>query len=132
MALPVDQLRLPRYLRYRLALAVLPSLAWARSRFVARVVHRDPAGWSAAVADLIHWHSTATDEAAEWPGRAAQEKQVLAAGGDGGEDDSGSGNSGDTGAVAGADAAADETAGNASGGPAADGAKQSKPSGTPG
>jgi hypothetical protein len=46
MALPADQLRLPKYLRYRLALAVLPSLAWARSRFVARIVHRSPAAWS--------------------------------------------------------------------------------------
>jgi hypothetical protein len=126
MGLPADQLRLPKYLRYRLALAVLPSLAWARSRFVARVVHRDPASWAAAVADLIHWHSTATDEAAEWPGREAQEKQVLAAGGDGGEDDPESGNGGGT------DAAADETPGNASGDPAADGANKSKPSGTPG
>jgi hypothetical protein len=132
MALPADQLRLPKYLRYRLALAVLPSLAWARSRFVARVVHRDAASWSAAVADLINWHSAATDEAAEWPGRAAQEKQVLAAGGDGGEDASDFGNGGDADAAAGADAAADETADNASSGPAAGGANKSKPSGTPG
>ena len=88
MALPEDQLRLPKYLRYRLALAVLPSLTWARRRFVARIVHRDPAGWSAAVADLVKWHSTARDEAAEWPGRAAQESAIGKAGGDGtGEDD---------------------------------------------
>ncbi len=92
MALPADQLRLPKYLRYRLALAVLPTLAWARARFVARIVHRDPASWSAAVADLIRWHATASDEAAEWPGRTAQESQITAAGGDdadaegGGED----------------------------------------------
>jgi hypothetical protein len=82
MALPADQLRLPKYLRYRLALAILPTLAWARARFVARVVHKDQASWSAAVADLVRWHSTATDEAAEWPGRSAQEAQVSAAGGD--------------------------------------------------
>ena len=94
MALPADQLRLPQYLRYRLALAVLPSLAWARARFVARIVHRDPASWSAAVADLIRWHGTARDEAAEWPGRAAQEAQISAAGGDGGGDDDGGGASG--------------------------------------
>jgi hypothetical protein len=94
MALPDDQLRLPKYLRYRLALAVLPSLAWARARFVARVVHKDPASWSAAVADLIRWHSTATDEAAVWSGRAAQEKAVLAAGG---ESDDGGENGGESG-----------------------------------
>jgi hypothetical protein len=85
MALPADQLKLPKYLRYRLALAVLPSLSWARGRFVARVVHRDPASWSAAVADLIRWHSTAKDEAAEWPGRSAQESAIGKAGGDGGD-----------------------------------------------
>jgi hypothetical protein len=82
MALPADQLRLPEYLCYRLALAVLPTLAWARARFVARVVHKDPASWSAAVADLVRWHSSAKDEAAEWPGRSAQEAQVVAAGGE--------------------------------------------------
>lgn len=87
MAIPDDQLRLPKYLRYRLALAVLPTLAAARGRFVARVVHKDPASWSAAVADLIKWHGTAKDEAAIWPGRAAQEKAVAAAGGDGDDED---------------------------------------------
>jgi hypothetical protein len=97
MALPADQLRLPEYMRYRLALAVLPSLAWARGRFVARIVHRSPATWSAAVADLIRWHSTAKDEAAEWPGRAAQESAISQAGGDGGD----SGDSGDSGDDAG-------------------------------
>jgi hypothetical protein len=86
MALPADQLRLPKYLRYRLALAVLPTLAWARARFVARVVHKDPASWSAAVADLVRWHSTATDEAAEWPGRSTQEAQVSEVDGDAGAD----------------------------------------------
>jgi len=87
MALPADQLRLPKYLRYRLALAVLPSLVWARGRFVARIVHRDPASWSAAVADLVRWHATARDEAAEWPGRGAQESQIGAAGEDDGAAD---------------------------------------------
>jgi hypothetical protein len=86
MALPADQLRLPKYLRYRLALAVLPTLAWARGRFVARIVHS--ASWSASVADLIRWHATAKDEAAEWPGRAAQESQISEAG-DGGDDGGG-------------------------------------------
>jgi hypothetical protein len=129
MALPDDQLRLPEYLRYRLALAVLPSLAWARHRFVARIVHRSEASWAAAVADLIRWHGTATEEAAEWPGRKAQESAISAAGGDGGGDDSAedgsdttaAGDSGDPGAT---DAGAI--------GPAAGAAKKSKPSGTAG
>ena len=132
MALPADQLRLPEYLRYRLALAVLPSLAWARARFVARIVHRSPAAWSAAVADLIRWHSTARDEAAEWPGRAAQESAISSAGGDGGEDDSGdsgsdddAGDSGDSGSDGGAAAGGP---GGSAGGPG----KNSKPSGTAG
>jgi hypothetical protein len=122
MALPDDQLRLPKYLRYRLALAVLPSLAWARGRFVARIVHRSPSTWSAAVADLIRWHSTATDEAAEWPGRKSQESAISSAGGDGGDDDAASA------AVSGDEAVAD--GGSAEGSAAATG--KSKPSGTAG
>jgi hypothetical protein len=118
MALPEDQLRLPEYLRYRLALAVLPSLAMARHRFVARIVHRSEASWSAAVANLIAWHSKATDEAAEWPGRAAQESAISAAGGDGGDNEADTGDDGDAG-----DETADET-------PAADTTGSSKPSGT--
>jgi hypothetical protein len=133
MALPADQLRLPKYLRYRLALAVLPSLAWARARFVARVVHRDPASWSAAVADVIHWHGSARDEAAEWPGRVAQESQISAAGGDGANDGDGAGapDAADPAPDAAADGAASEAAtlGDATSGAAA---TKSKPSGTHG
>ncbi len=136
MALPDDQMRLPKYLRYRLALAVLPSLAWARSRFVARIVHRDSASWSAAVADLIRWHGSARDEAAEWPGRATQESQISAAGGDGGQ----GGDAGDAGADSVSDDAPGEpatddvatgvrTAGQAASEPAAN---KSTPSGTTG
>jgi hypothetical protein len=128
MALPADQLKLPKYLRYRLALAVLPSLSWARARFVARIVHRSEASWAAAVADLIRWHSTAKDEAAEWPGRAAQESAISAAGGDG-ADDSDAGDSsdaaGDGTAEAGADGASTAAAQPGAG-------KKIKPSGTPG
>jgi hypothetical protein len=76
MALPEARLAEAPYLRYRLALRALPSLAAARSRFVARLVHRDPASWAAALDDLIAWHGAARDEAAEWPGRAAQETQI--------------------------------------------------------
>ena len=126
MALPADQLRLPKYLRYRLALPVLPSLAWARARFVGRVVHRDPASWSAAVADLIKWHSTATDEAAEWPGRAVQESQIAEAGGDGGDEGGDSGVDG-----AGGQAPGDPTVETASGDGVSNG-KQSGPQGSAG
>jgi hypothetical protein len=123
MALPSDQLRLPKYLRYRLALAVLPSLSWARARFVARIVHRDPASWSSAVADLIRWHSTARDEAAEWPGRAAQESQISQAGGDGGDDDSGE-DSGEAAETSGTAPSASESSQDAQSG------QRSRPSGT--
>ena len=126
MALPDDQLRLAKYLRYRLALAVLPTLAWARARFVARVVHKDPASWSAAVASLIAWHATATDEAAQWPGRAAQEAQVAAAGGDAGDgDDEGEGGPVPDASAAGP--AADDS--GSVGTPASTQAMKSKPSG---
>jgi hypothetical protein len=122
MALPADQLRLPEYLRYRLALAVLPSLAWARHRFVARVVHRSEASWAAAVADLIRWHATARDEAAEWPGRSAQESAISKAGGDGGGDDSDAGGDVDSGE----DSGAEGDAGN----PGAGAVNKTTPSGT--
>lgn len=76
MALPEARLAEAPYLRYRLALRALPSLAAARARFVARLVHRDATSWAAALDDLIAWHGTARDEAAEWPGRAGQETQI--------------------------------------------------------
>ena len=81
MALPAARLAEPAGLRYRLALAALPTLAAARERFVARVVHRDPESWRGAIQDLVAWHGTARDDAAEWPGRAAQEAQVDEAAG---------------------------------------------------
>ncbi|MCU0505778.1 MAG: hypothetical protein MUE82_08405 [Chloroflexi bacterium] len=76
MALPDERLARPEGRRYRLALAALPSLAAARAAFVARLVHRDPTSWSAALDDLIAWHDAARDERAAWPGRAAQEAMV--------------------------------------------------------
>ena len=127
MVLPADQLRLPEYLRYRLALAVLPSLAWARHRFVARIVHRSEASWAAAVADLMRWHATARDEAAEWPGRSAQESAISKAGGDGGSNDSDAGEEVDD---SGEESGADAGAGSEAGDPAAGAANKTKPSGT--
>ncbi len=92
LALPDDQLRQPAALRYRLALAALPSLATARARFVARIVHRDDRSWAAALDDLIAWHAAARDDSAVWPGRAAQEAEVEAAA----AADSGAGEAGPT------------------------------------
>jgi hypothetical protein len=79
MALPDDQLRQPANLRYGLALRALPSLAAARARFVARIVHRDDLSWSGALDDLVVWHTAARDDAAVWPGRAGQEAMVAEA-----------------------------------------------------
>jgi hypothetical protein len=76
MAIPDARLAEARFLRYRLALRALPSLAAARARFVARLVHRDPVSWAAALDDLIGWHGSVRDEAAIWPGRSAQESQI--------------------------------------------------------
>lgn len=81
IALPAAQLALPDALRYRLALAALPSLAMARAAFVARLVHRDQASWEGALRDVVAWHGRTRDDAAEWPGRAAQEAQVSEAAG---------------------------------------------------
>jgi hypothetical protein len=81
IALPAARLAEPDALRYRLALAALPSLAGARSRFVARLVHRDTESWTAALRDVVAWHGAERDDAAEWPGRSAQEVQVDQAAG---------------------------------------------------
>ena len=76
MALPDARMAEASHVRYRLALAALPTLAAARRRFVARLVHDDPARWSAALDDLVAWHGACRDDAAEWPGRAAEETRV--------------------------------------------------------
>jgi hypothetical protein len=78
IGLPETSLGSPEYMRYRLAIAALPSLAAARARFVGRVVHDD--GWSAAVDDVIAWHRACRDDAATWPGRARQEAAILGTG----------------------------------------------------
>lgn len=80
MALPAARLAEPAYLRYRLALAALPSLAAARRRFVGRVVHRDPESWAGAIDDLIRWHAASRDDDEEWPGRRAQDAGIEDAG----------------------------------------------------
>ncbi len=79
MSLPAARLASPEARRYRLALAAIPSLAEARRRFVARIVHADAATWAAALDDLIAWHDACRDEDAEWPGRVRQEAAVAAA-----------------------------------------------------
>jgi hypothetical protein len=58
MALTDEALAQPRHLRYRLALAAIATLAAARARFVARIVHRDDVSWAAALDDLIAWHGS--------------------------------------------------------------------------
>jgi hypothetical protein len=76
IALPEARLARPEYLRYRLALGALPSLAAARAMFIARLVHTDAATWTAALDDLVRWHARERDDGAVWPGRAAQEAAV--------------------------------------------------------
>jgi hypothetical protein len=94
---------------------------------VARIVHRSEASWAAAVADLMRWHATARDEAAEWPGRSAQESAISKAGGDGGSNDSDAGEEVDD---SGEESGADAGAGSEAGDPAAGAANKTKPSGT--
>lgn len=81
IALPAVRLVEPAALRYRLALAALPSLAATRARFVARLVHRDADSWTAALRDVVTWHGDTRDDAAEWPGRSAEETQIDQAAG---------------------------------------------------
>jgi len=68
--LPAERLSDARYLRYRLAIAALPSLAAARQRFVGRLIHRDEAGWAAALDEAIRWSGSAREDV-RWPGGAA-------------------------------------------------------------
>jgi hypothetical protein len=49
-----EELGAPGYLRYRLAIAALPSLRAARARFVRRLIHTDEASWSAALDEAIN------------------------------------------------------------------------------
>ena len=79
IALPDARLATPEFRRYRLALAALPSLAAARAAFVARLVHRYEATWSAALDDLVTWHDACRDDTAAWPGRREQEAAIDAA-----------------------------------------------------
>lgn len=90
MALPEAQLASARFVHYRLALAALPSLTDARRRFVARLVHDDPARWAAALDELIAWHAAARDDAAVWPGRGAEEEAIMGASGSAPDETSGS------------------------------------------
>ncbi len=76
IALPDEALGSPKGIRYRLALRALPSLALARANFVARLVHSSDEAWAAALDALIAWHAGCRDDAAAWPGRAAQEAMV--------------------------------------------------------
>ena len=91
MALPEAQLADAGHVRYRLALAALPTLATARRRFVARLVHDDPARWASALDNLITWHGASRDDAAGWPGRSAEESAVDAAGAGAATDEPGTG-----------------------------------------
>ena len=61
----------PHYTRYRFAIAALPSLQMARSRFVGRLIHRDDASWSAALDDAVKFNGTSRADLAVWPGGAA-------------------------------------------------------------
>ena len=61
----------PRYTRYRFAIAALPSLQIARTRFVGRLIHRDDATWSAALDDAIKFNGTSRVDSVVWTGGAA-------------------------------------------------------------
>ncbi len=69
--LPETRLIEPGYTRYRFAIAALPTLRVARSRFVGRLIHADETAWAAALEDAIKFNSTSRDDAEIWPGGAA-------------------------------------------------------------
>jgi len=57
-----------RNLRQRLAVAALPSLRAARTRFVGRLIHADEDSWARSLDDAIKWNTANRDESAVWPG----------------------------------------------------------------
>lgn len=63
----------PRYVRYRFAIAALPSLRAARWRFVGRLIHTDEEAWSAALDDAIAFNAATNDDGAVWQAGAIQE-----------------------------------------------------------
>jgi hypothetical protein len=79
IALPDDRLAAGGARDYRRTVAAIPSLRAARARFVGRVVHDD--GWEAAVRDVLAFLAGPGAAGGTWPGRAAQESKVAAAGG---------------------------------------------------
>ncbi len=40
-------------------------------------MHATEESWAAALDDLVAWHGACRDDAAIWPGRAAQEAEVA-------------------------------------------------------
>jgi hypothetical protein len=82
MALPEARLTADERLPQGRAVAALPTLAAARSRFVARIDHGDEAAWAATLRELVAWHGACRDDETEWPGRADAERALTAAGAD--------------------------------------------------
>jgi hypothetical protein len=54
--------------RQRLAVATLPSLRAARSRFVGRLIHTDEAAWARALDDVLKWNAANPGATGTWPG----------------------------------------------------------------
>jgi hypothetical protein len=63
-----DALAGARYLRYRLAIAALPTLRAARARFVGRLIHSDEESWARSLDDAVAWNAANQDASAVWPG----------------------------------------------------------------
>lgn len=63
------------YLRYRLAVAVLPSLRAARARFVGRLIHRDDDSWAKSLDEAIAWNAAARDDQEVWLGGAPPDEE---------------------------------------------------------
>ncbi len=70
-----DALAQPDHLRYRLAIAALPSLRAARARFVGRLIHRDDESWSKSLDEAIAWNAATQDDQQVWPGGVAPDDE---------------------------------------------------------
>lgn len=64
--LPLERLDEPEYLRYKMALARLPSLRLIRNLFIGRIMHSSPDQWKRDVDTLLHFNTTEIEDAAKW------------------------------------------------------------------
>jgi len=70
ICLPDERLEEPNYLRYKIAVQVIPSLKLLRSRYIGRVIHASPEQWKSDVMDLLKFNLMTQDDSVKWKKQA--------------------------------------------------------------